>query len=168
VPYFSQALNEIQAKYCTDASRVFVSGYSSGAWLSNVLSCAVGDRIRATGTAAGGLTKSITDGYKCPPSATAGVFYSGQNDTTNPADKKDANGVQIGVFAARDRLIAANGCDADGSETWANADICKIWKKGCETSPVIFCVGPGDGHGKGDGNFNISNKAFWDFWSSLP
>jgi polyhydroxybutyrate depolymerase len=167
VPYFTQALNEVQARYCTDSGKVFVSGYSSGAWMSNVIACAMGDRVRGIGTAAGGLQKSIIDGYKCNAPA-AGIFYSGQNDTENPADKKDASGFQIGVIGARDRLITSNGCDANASESYAGNDICKIWKTGCPNNPVLFCVGPGDGHGKGDGKFNVSNKLFWDIWSTLP
>jgi len=170
VPYFTQALDEVQAKYCTDSNRVFVSGYSSGAWLSNVLACALGPRVRGIGTAAGGLTKATAEGYKCTTMGTpaAGVFYSGENDTENAADRKDASGYQIGVIGARDRLINSNGCDPAASEPYAANPICQMWKTGCPNNPVLFCVGPGDGHGKGDGKFNVSNKAFWDIWSSLP
>jgi hypothetical protein len=171
VPYFTQALAEVQARYCTDASRVFVSGYSSGAWLANVLACAMGPKIRGIGTAAGGLKKEIIDGYKCSGTMgapAAGIFYSGQNDTENPADRKDASGFQIGVIGARDRLITSNGCDAMGSEPYPDNGICTMWKKGCPNNPVLFCIGPGNGHGKGDGEFNVSNKAFWDVWSSVP
>lgn len=171
VPYFTQALDEVQAKYCTDSKRVFVSGYSSGAWLSNVLACAMGDRIRGIGTAAGGLRKESVDGYQCAGAMgkpAAGVFYTGENDTENPADRTDMAGNQIGVIGARDRLIATNGCDSMGSEPYPDNPICTMWKKGCENNPVLFCVGPGDGHGKGDGKFMVSNKAFWDVWSALP
>lgn len=75
---------------------------------------------------------------------------------------------QIGVIGARDRLITSNGCDPSASETYPQNPICRMWKTGCPNNPVLFCVGPGDGHGKGDGKFNVSNKAFWDVWSSLP
>jgi hypothetical protein len=167
VPYFTQALDEVQAKYCTDASRVFVSGYSSGAWLSNLVACALGPRVRGIGTAAGGLRKATIDYYKCEAPA-AGVFYSGENDTENPADRKDADGFQIGVMGARDRLIKSNGCDAAASEPYPQNAICTMWKTGCPNNPVLYCIGPGDGHGRGDGKFNVSNKAFWDVWSSLP
>jgi len=168
VPYFTQALDEVQAKYCTDANRVFVSGYSSGGWLSNVIACAVGPRVRGIGTAAGGLTKSIVDGYKCADmgSPAAGIFYSGELDTTNPADSKDATGFQKGVWGARDRLIKSNGCAAT-METYTDNPICQIWKTNCPNNPVLFCVGPGDGHNNGAGKFNVSNKTFWDIWSKL-
>jgi len=167
VAYFTQALDEVQAKYCSDAGRVYVSGYSSGAWLSNMLACAMGNRIRAIGTAAGGLRKATIDGYTCP-SPQAGVLYTGENDTENPATELDDNGFETGVIGARDRLIMSNGCDAAAAETWTNNPICQIWKTGCENNPVVYCVGPGDGHGRGDGQFNVSNKGFWDLWNSLP
>jgi polyhydroxybutyrate depolymerase len=170
VPYFTQALDEVQAKYCTDARHVFVSGYSSGAWLSNVLACALGNRIRGIGTAAGGLTQATRDFYKCDTmgAPAVGVFYSGENDMENPADRKDMNGNQIGVIGARDRLIKSNGCDASASEPYPDNPICTMWKTGCVDNPVLYCIGPGDGHGKGDGKFNVSNKAFWDVWTSVP
>ena len=98
----------------------------------------------------------------------AGVLYSGENDTENPADRLDANGNQIGVMGARDRLIKSNGCDPTKSTPYAANPICTEWRTGCENNPVLYCIGPGDGHGKGDGKFNVSNKAFWDVWSSLP
>jgi hypothetical protein len=167
VPYFTQALDAVQAKYCTDASQVFVSGYSSGAWLSNLLACALGPRIRGIGTAAGGLRKATIDGYMCQSPA-IGILYSGENDTENPADRTDESGFQYGVLGARDRLIGSNGCDAASSEVWAENPICQIWKKGCESNPVVYCVGPGDGHGRGDGKFNVSNKGFWQLWTSVP
>lgn len=167
VPYFTQALDEVQGKYCTDAGKVFVSGYSSGGWLSNVLACALGPRIRGIGTAAGGLHKEIVDGYKCSTPA-AGIFYSGEMDTTNPADKLDKNGFPQGVFAARDRLISSNGCDPAAKTTYPSNSICQAWTQGCINDPVLFCVGPGDGHGKGDGKFGVSNGTFWDVWSKLP
>jgi hypothetical protein len=183
VPYFNQVLDQVQANYCTDAGKVFVSGFSSGAWLANVLACGAGDRIRAIGTAAGGLNHGIVAGYKCPgdtaPGAApttskanvAGIFFTGANDTTNPAVNTGKDGLPNGVIAARDRLINANGCDANANEPWVNtfgADFCKIWKTGCPTAPVIYCVGPGVGHDNGAGKSNISNKGFWEFWSSLP
>jgi poly(3-hydroxybutyrate) depolymerase len=175
VPYFTQALDAIQAKYCTDTKRVFVSGYSSGGWLSNVLACALGDRIRGIGTAAGGLRKATIDGYGCDPAAegtpkVSGILYSGENDTENPAVRLDDNGFNYGVEGARDRLIQANGCDPDVHEVWQNsfgADFCQIWKTGCEANPVVYCVGPGDGHGNGTKG-GVSNIGFWEFWSSLP
>jgi poly(3-hydroxybutyrate) depolymerase len=167
VQYFTQALDEVQAKYCSDERHVYVSGYSSGAWLSNLLACAMGSRIRGIGTAAGGLRKATIDGYKCPAPA-VGIFYTGENDNENPADRRDENGFQYGVLGARDRLLATNGCDATANETWSENPICQIWKKGCEMNPVVYCVGPGDGHGKGDGNFNVSNRGFWDLWRSVP
>lgn len=167
VPYFTQALDAVQAKYCTDSSHVYVSGYSSGAWLSNLLACAMGSRIRGIGTAAGGLRKATIDGYMCQAPA-VGILYSGENDTENPADRLDDNGFQIGVMGARDRLIATNGCDPATPAVWDQNAICQIWKNGCENNPVVYCVGPGDGHGRGDGQYNVSNRGFWDLWTSVP
>ncbi|HEY6079685.1 MAG TPA: hypothetical protein VIW29_12810, partial [Polyangiaceae bacterium] len=131
----------------------------------NLLACAMGPRIRGIGSAAGGLRKTTIDGYMCNTPA-AGVLYSGENDTTNPADRKDDMGFQMGVLGARDRLLSSNGCDLTAVETYADNPVCQIWKKGCESNPVLYCVGPGDGHENGS-KFNVPNKTFWDIWSAL-
>jgi len=40
VPYFDAVLKDIEAHYCVDKGKVFVDGYSSGAWESYMLGCA--------------------------------------------------------------------------------------------------------------------------------
>jgi poly(3-hydroxybutyrate) depolymerase len=168
IPYFLQALDEVQAAYCTDASQVFVSGYSSGGWLSHDIACGVEGKVRGIGSAAGGLTRSVTEGYDCAMKPkVAGILYTGENDDANPAISLDDTGFNKGVMGARDRLIAANGCDPNVSEPWVNTigvDYCEEWKTGCEDAPVVYCVGPGDGHGNGG---VVSQKGFWEFWKSL-
>lgn len=169
VPYFIQALDETQAKYCTDASQVFVSGYSSGGWLSHVIACGAGDRVRGIGSAAGGLQRDIVEGYGCATSPKmAGVLYVGADDNTNPAVELDETGYNQGVEGARDRMITANGCDPAVSEPWTNTldvDYCTIWKTGCEDNPVVYCVPPGVGHNSNGGV--VSQRGFWEFWKSL-
>ncbi|MDF3065978.1 MAG: hypothetical protein K0R38_1579 [Polyangiaceae bacterium] len=55
VKFFDAMLAELESKRCVDTSRIFSTGYSSGAWLINTLECARGEKLRATGTVSGGV-----------------------------------------------------------------------------------------------------------------
>lgn len=54
VALFDASLARTHAAYCVDLSRVFVAGFSNGAYMANQLACRRGDRIRAVATHAGG------------------------------------------------------------------------------------------------------------------
>jgi polyhydroxybutyrate depolymerase len=157
--YFNAVLDEIQANYCTDTGKVFVSGYSSGAWLSDLLACTAGDRITAIGTAAGGFH---ADHPPCKGNPAA-MFHAGTNDGANPITKPNAQGVNEGSGAARDRLLMANGCSAETKVYDPAFPYCKEYI-GCK-SRVVWCQQDGVGHSNGE---EVARTGWWKFWSSLP
>jgi len=158
--YFGQALDEVQAGYCTDKGKVFVSGYSSGGWFANLLSCTHGDRIRAIGTVAGGLTAALPATCK---GSVSGIAYAGLQDSTNPITKIE-NGKDTGSGAGRDRLLAVNGCTNETADWDPKWPFCKVYNKCKAGYPVVWCA-ENAGHSKGG---TVSSEAFWKFWSSLP
>jgi len=156
--YFNAVLDEVQANYCTDSGKVFVSGYSSGAWLSDLLACTAGDRITAIGTAAGGF-KANHPPCKGNPGA---MFHAGTGDTANPITKLNGTGMNEGSSAARDRMIMDNGCTME-TKVWDPAfPYCKEYI-GCKR-PVIWCE-QNVGHSNGE---EVARTGWWKFWSSLP
>lgn len=156
--YFNAVLDEVQANYCTDSGKVFVSGYSSGAWLSDLLSCTAGDRITAIGTAAGGFHANHPPCKGNP----AAMFHAGTGDTANPITKLNGQGMNEGSSAARDRLLMANACTMETKVWDAAFPYCKEYI-GC-TSPVVWCE-QNVGHSNGE---EVSRTGWWKFWSSLP
>lgn len=155
--YFNAVLDDVQNNYCTDKGKVFVSGYSSGAWLSMLLSCTAGDRITAIGTAAGGF-RAEHPPCKGNPGA---MFHAGTGDTANPITKLDGNGMNQGSSAGRDRLLADNGCSTE-SKPWDPAfPYCKEYL-GCK-SPVIWCE-QNVGHSNGE---EVARTGWWKFWSTF-
>jgi poly(3-hydroxybutyrate) depolymerase len=161
--YFEQALAEVQGNYCTDLGKVFVSGYSSGAWLSYLLACHHGDKIRAIGTAAGGFRPPVTECVGHP----AAILYGGTNDTSNPVDREDDMGVAFGSRAGKDSLVARNGCNPEAAVAWDPAfPQCQIYQEGCPNSPIVWCEDDSN-----HGNINsgeVVSEGYWQFWSSLP
>lgn len=67
-------------RYCVDTQRVFITGYSSGAWNAITLGCSRSAHIRGHGSATGGLRERRSD---CQGPAAA-IFASDVLDTTNP------------------------------------------------------------------------------------
>lgn len=149
--FFDQMLADVLANTCADTSRVFAAGYSSGAWLINMLECKRGDRLRATGTVAGG-----TPGR---PSGCVGrvarIFIHDVDDTSNRID---------GNYAERDRLLELNHCDAGSAPVPEDPAPCARYQGCDEGYPVIWCETSGKGHDRQDA---LAPKAFWKLFSEL-
>jgi poly(3-hydroxybutyrate) depolymerase len=159
IPYFDQALTEIETNYCVDPSRVFMSGYSSGAWFSITLSCSHGDKIRGIAVAAGGQQPALP-ACKGQPAA---LFYVSSNDGGNPT------GGNTGSIKARDRLIMSNGCQMT-TMPWADGRWPSCQKyQGCDQAPVVWCDHMG-GHsnGQGGGDDKMASEGWWKFFTELP
>ncbi len=148
--FFDAMLDTSMAAMCIDSERVFVAGYSSGSWLSNMLNCVRADRIRAVGTVAGG---NPLFGMPDCNGNVAAIFIHDQDDNDN-----DISGSE----AARDRLLAANGC----SETTmaVSPDPCVQYQDCDPEYPILFCATSGEGHNRQD---QFAAPAMWDFFSQF-
>jgi len=167
--YFDAALAGIEASYCVDKAKVFVSGYSSGGWLSYLLGCARAGVIRGIGAASGGMQ---VDRPACT-GPVAAILTANTTDSTNPIVNIDkTTGIDKGSGAGRDNLLMRNGC---GTETkpWDVGDSAFessscVEYQGCAPGyPVVWCPTTGYGHSNG-AESGISTKGFWTLWSSLP
>jgi poly(3-hydroxybutyrate) depolymerase len=158
IPYFDQALTEIENNYCVDTKNVFMSGYSSGAWFSITLSCSHGDKLRGIAVAAGGQQPALPE---CK-GQTAALFYVSSNDGGNPVAGNTGSG------KARDRLIMANGCQQTSSPWDSRWPSC-VKYSGCDANPVVWCDHMG-GHSNGQGNNDnqMASVGWWKFFTDLP
>jgi poly(3-hydroxybutyrate) depolymerase len=166
LPYFDAVLAELDARYCFDRGRVFVSGFSSGAWEAYMLACARGGVIRGIGTQAGGLRDQRPT---CSGIPVAAFLTAGVNDANPIVDIDQNTGFDHGSGAARDVILNTNGCTSDATEPYVTADAPADWNCVSYTScpkeyPVIWCAITADGGGHGAG----SPKAFFPFWNALP
>jgi polyhydroxybutyrate depolymerase len=148
VSFFDAMVDVMEQGYCADPERRLVTGYSSGAFMTHVLSCQRGDRIRGVASIAGGQGGSGCTG------TVAALLIHDENDGT----------VNIGASeAARDRYLAENGCD---STTTAYEPAPCVQYDGCDAGlPVVWCQTTGQNHSRQDG---LAAPAFWGFLSSLP
>jgi polyhydroxybutyrate depolymerase len=180
-PYFRAVLADVEAHYCVDKSRVFVSGYSSGGWEAYTLGCAAGDVIRGISADEGGMRNAR------PPCTgpVAAVLVAGTADTENPIGPLDPNNPadtgainRLGSYGSapgRDDLLKRNGCV--GTNTTAIGAFDATYTQcvsytGCPAKyPVIWCALPGVGHNNSSypaGGPNYSPGLMWKVLGSLP
>lgn len=150
--YFDQVMNEVEAKYCIDKGKIFAAGTSSGAWLSNYLACARGNRVRGTAADSGGLH---FDHGECTGGA-AVMEMPGDAGMT-----KDGEGHEIGAAGVRDMFIEKNGCSKTPTSMMFAGKACDVYG-GC-ADPVVWC-NVGGGHQSGNG---LLSSVGWAFWSTL-
>ncbi|HEY2899767.1 MAG TPA: hypothetical protein VGL59_04255 [Polyangia bacterium] len=163
LPYFDAVLGEVKKSTCVDTGNVFMSGFSSGAWETYMLSCARAGVLRGVGTQAGGL-RSVRP--PCTGVPIAAFLTAGTSDA-NPINNVDPKtGFDSGSAPARDVILKTNGCATTDTTPYTSAQAPATWNCKQYTScpaayPVIWCEIPG-GHGAG------SPQAFWPFWKTLP
>jgi poly(3-hydroxybutyrate) depolymerase len=181
LPYFLAVLADVEAHYCVDQSKVFVSGFSSGAWESFTLGCAAGDVIRGISTDEGGM-RNVRPPCKGPVAA---VMVAGTADTENPIGPLDPNNAadlgainRLGSYGSapgRDDLLMRNGCMGNATTPIGQFDAMYtqcVSYTGCPAAyPVIWCPLPGVGHNNssyGGLNYAAGGGIMWKVLGSLP
>ena len=154
IPYFDAALADIEARYCVDEERLFVTGYQSGAVLASLLSCSHGDVLRGVAIASGGEPVLPT----CT-GPVAGLLVGGTQAEVLPIEGPN------GLAAVRDRLRTENGCDGTSAAWDERWPYCET-STGCDDNPVVFCAYEGGlTNGQED---ELFPQGYWDFFMALP
>ena len=154
VAFFDAILAQVQSSYCIDLHRVFVAGFSNGAYMANQLACRRGDRIRAVATHSGGGPYDSSAGAKyddhgmlvCSGKPVAALVIHGTADGTVAPAEGDKSIAQ---------WTAANHCSAP-----AQSGACATYA-GC-TNPVIACKVQGLGHSV----WSEAPKRAWAFFDA--
>jgi polyhydroxybutyrate depolymerase len=138
VAFFDAMLAQVQSDYCVDLHRVFIAGFSNGAYMANQLACRRGERVRAVATHSGGgpYDSSASAKYddhgqlECSGKPVAALVFHGTADgTVAPSEGQKSI----------DHWVAANHCSSP-----APSGLCAVYA-GC-TNPVIACKVQGLGH----------------------
>ncbi len=186
VPYINAVLDFLEANLCVDLGKIFIGGYSSGAWEASTVSCALANRIRGMSTTFGGarIHRAACTG------PTASLMLAGLSDSENPIGPllMDMPLTAVGLSATqvnndiifldshgsapmRDELLTRNGCTGTATSMYSAAYPQCMTYTGCPAAyPVVWCPLTGVSHGGG----NVSSggvmyaPAAWDFLSKLP
>ncbi len=122
--FTTRLLDDLERTYCIDETRVFATGFSNGAFFSNILGCTMADRFAAVAPVSGGrLTLPCV-----PPRGVPVLIHHGRNDPV--VDVQQAR-------LERDTWVAADRCSTQGT------DGCE-WHRGCrDDAEVDYCEDDG-------------------------
>jgi polyhydroxybutyrate depolymerase len=156
VALFDAILAVTQASFCVDLRRVFVTGFSNGAYMANQLGCRRGDRVRAVASHSGGGPYEATGTYdgegnlvcKGKPVASL-VIHGGSDGTVAPAEGQKSI----------DHWTHANHCGRSAPSSPAGC----VAFEGC-ANPVVACKVPGLGHAV----WPPARKLVWSFFEAQP
>ena len=158
VALFDAILFTAHNTLCIDPRRVFVTGFSNGAYMANQLACKRGERIRAVATHAGGGPYEASGGnydasgnLVCPGKAVAALIVHGNSDgTVAPSEGQKSI----------DHWSYANRCSSATATSTLTPPCVAV--QGC-FQPVDVCRIPGLGHGL----WNQAGKVTWSFFDAL-
>lgn len=157
VALFDAALAQTQSTTCVDLQRVFVTGFSNGAYMANQLGCRRGDRIRAIASHAGGGPYENAGTYDeqghlvCAGRPVAALIVHGSRDGTVAPSEGDKS---------LEHWSFANRCN--GGQTSANGLPKNCTRAACDR-PVAVCKVPGLGHSV----WSEGRDVTWSFFTSL-
>jgi polyhydroxybutyrate depolymerase len=160
---FEALVGAMSSSYCIDANRIFSTGHSTGAVMTNNLGCYYGDVLRAIAPASG--TPPGVGGRATCTGKVAALIAHGENDLLIPLAQGQAT---------RDFWIAQDGCTTQ-TTTWAPEPAC-IAYQGCQPDlPVVWCMHDG-GHAWPSLSYGCDadagtcidgGAAIWSFFSSF-
>jgi hypothetical protein len=166
----------VDANYCVDNDNVFVSGYSTGGWLSNMWGCYfAGDGQNPWNGVPGGNAPGTT---VAPRRFAPRYHVHGQavNDGSEPANNPPCNGPVAAIWlhdlnssnaysgdheVALSRVLRMNGCtnlnqnDQAQMVPWhediMGTGVCKQYTSCPKDYPVVFCTTVGQGYSDNHG-----------------
>jgi poly(3-hydroxybutyrate) depolymerase len=147
VPYIDAMIADIEGAFCIDTSRRFVTGYSSGSFMTHVLGCIRGDQFRGVASIAGGQP-----GNNCTGDPAALLIHDENDNTVNIS-------ASIG---ARDNHIERNACTQVTSPT--DHPPCVEYNGCISGKEVVWCQTQGQDHSRQD---QLAAPIFWSFIESL-
>jgi len=147
--FFDALVPDVEATWCADPARRFVTGYSGGAFMTHVLGCVRADQLRGVASIAGGQA-----GFDCSGRVAALLIHDADDSTVNISSS----------VAARDDHLARNACDAMAATTPVEPSPCEAYAGCDEGLPVVWCQTAGQDHSRQD---ELAATAFWGFLSAL-
>jgi poly(3-hydroxybutyrate) depolymerase len=144
--FLRQIIDDLGERYCIDQERIFIAGFSMGAFFTNQLACAHSDWFRGFAPVAGGAPQS------CASSEIQSAIMV-QHGTA------DDIVVLSSGEASRDFWLNQNGC---GSTSTSSLNNCAFYDGCPDDKPVAWCTGSYDHYIPDEVASNI-----WSFFSSL-
>ena len=123
VAFTTALLDQLERDYCVDHRRVYSTGFSNGAFFSQVLACALSGRIAAVAPVSGGTLR-----FDCKPARPVPILIqNGSEDELIPV---------ASARETRDRWKTLNGCTGDATP---DGPACQRWTECRGGATVEYC-----------------------------
>jgi poly(3-hydroxybutyrate) depolymerase len=148
--FFDALLADVTDKYCVDRTRVFSTGHSYGAMMTNTLGCFRGNVLRGIAPVAG----MPPFGRATCTGAVAAWIAHGDNDATVD--------FTTGGIASRDFWIKADSCSATTDPVAVDPSPCVAYQGCSDGHPVHWCV-----HQSNHNWPSFAAAGIWSFFNAL-
>ena len=151
VPFVDRVIDDVDARYGVDRSRIYATGFSNGAIFTEVLACTRGDRLAAVAIVGAGLSTQVAD--TCPwIRPVPALFFLGDADPQFFWDNGLASNTGMyGGTGSADWWASNNGCDDEPTthdlpDSAADDTTVERWEyEGCAAEFVFYRI-RGGGH----------------------
>lgn len=150
VQFFDTLLADISSNYCVDLARVFSTGHSYGAMMTNALGCFRSDVLRGVAPVAGMPPFGRTT---CAGAVAAWIAH-GDNDSVVDFTS--------GGIASRDFWLKLNGCATESEPVAVEPSPCVAYQDCSAGHPVHWCVHQNDHNWP-----SFAASGIWGFFDSL-
>ena len=137
--------NDLGERYCIDQERIFIAGFSMGAFFTNTIACAHPDWFRGFAPVAGG-------GPECNNAAAKAAIMVQHGTADDIVDIANGEG-------SRDFWLNQNGC---GQTSTTSLNNCAFYDGCPDETPVAWCTGNYEHYIPSE----VAENA-WSFFSSL-
>lgn len=172
VAFVEQVIDDVGAHLCIDPARVYVSGFSNGAFLTSLVACELSDRVAAVAPVAGLLLPA-----DCAPTRPVPVlavhgtddryvsFTGGDNPgladlTWNDESTRAFDGLPFAeVTTTAATWAEVQGCEPDPTQTEVGPTVDLTEYTGCDDdSTVQLYVVEGGGHAWPGSEFSVASE----------
>ncbi|MBI3782558.1 MAG: hypothetical protein HY270_04065 [Deltaproteobacteria bacterium] len=143
--FVKSMLDHIANTYCIDLNRIYATGFSNGAFLSNLLGCTMSDTFAAIAPVSGGAITTAC----APPRSVPVIIHHGRNDPLIAVAK---------AREMRDNWIEKNGCHGK-----VDGDGCEIYDGCRDAAEVVYCEDNGEHRWP-----QAATRRIWDFFKKHP
>lgn len=144
--FFAELLDEVEATFCIDPTRVYATGMSSGGFMSAAIACEYSDRIAAIAP----VTATVyAEGACGEADTTPYVYFHGTDDPVvpflgpvpGPNGEPGPGAAELSSQAWADH----NGCDAEPTDERIGTEVIHRSWSGCDAPTDLYIV-EGGGH----------------------
>jgi polyhydroxybutyrate depolymerase len=145
VRFFNDLIDHLQMRFAIDPERIYINGYSNGAAMTAILSCALDNRIAAAGVVA----IPVPDWKWCESEAPVPLIaFHGKRDSFSPyegGEHRLANAPMQSIPDWAKQWAGRNGCDRSPSESSVAADVVLTRYTDCENDSEVLLYTITDG-----------------------